>query len=96
MKNRSEMLQALMHMEYINEAWNELWFSESLGLPKPDENRAMVLRDEIACRIWAAIYLTQFVAQGSMPENYKATIDEANRFNGSDFGEFGNEVGETH
>ena len=82
-----KLIEASMHLECLNDAWNELWFADAIGLQVPDDARKLILRDEIACRIWAAIYLIQSQRTGQELENHQSTIDEANRYNGGDFGE---------
>ena len=80
--SKSELLKAQMHLECINDAWNELNHWDAVGKPEPTIERRNVVMEEISCRIWAATYLVQFVATGSRPDNYDATLTEADRFNG--------------
>ena len=80
----NELKEAQMHLECINEAWNELNHWEAIDRPGPDKERRALVMEEISCRIWAATYLVQYVWSGTKPENYDATIREARRFNGID------------
>ena len=75
MSSNKEVLEfAQMHMECLNEAWNE--FNE--GISELKNERMLVLHHEIRARLWAAIYLVQGVASGvPLSADQCATVEEA-------------------
>ncbi len=68
-------IQALKHAECLNEAWLE--YTEAFKKIEPW--RKLVVREEIAQRIWGVIYLLQAIGNPEFEgtENHQKTIDDA-------------------
>lgn len=71
-----------MHLECLTEAWLE--YTQAFKDITPE--RKAVVKEEIPCRIWAAIYLLQYLNSSEFEtERVQSVIREANAFNGGDF-----------
>ncbi len=78
MSSNQEVLQlAQMHLECLNEAWNEY---NSL-LKNLTNERMLVVHNEIHTRLWASIYLVQGVWTGvPLTSDQCATVAEAGAY----------------
>ena len=92
MSSNREVLQlAQMHLEGLNEAWNEF----NSEIEKLRTERMLVVHDEIHARLWAAIYLVQGAWTGDpLNADQCATVAEAGAYDGPPE-EFLNDDGET-
>lgn len=79
MPHRKMLIEAQMHLECINEAFLELWATST-----PSTERQRLIKEELSCRIWAAIYLVQAVRLPDeiLPVRFEEILREANAFNG--------------
>lgn len=79
---QQELIQAQMHLEFLSGAWNELNHWHAIGKDEPSDERKKALKDEIASRTWAALYLVQFLRTGNKEENHDEVMRDANAHNG--------------
>lgn len=79
---QQELIQAQMHLEFLNCAWNELHHWHEVGKDEPSEEGKAALKDEISCRTWAALYLVQLARTGSKTADHDETIKAADAYNG--------------
>jgi hypothetical protein len=81
MTAEEKILEARMHLECLTEAWLE--YTEAFK--DMTTERKAVVKEEIPSRIWAAIYLLQYMNSPEFQsDRVQAVIREANAFNGGD------------